>query len=136
MKKTALVAGVCALAFAFGFSAPTRALSADKPAAKAPAAEKAAPVEKAAKEVTVKGMLEKGKAEGSFVIKVTAKKKTTELEVAADSPKAADLAALVGKKVEAKGTEAKGDKGAKIISVMEIKEVVAKAAAKPAEKKK
>jgi hypothetical protein len=124
MKKTALVVAACALALALGFSGPTRA--ADKPAAKAVVAEKAAPAEKPAKESTVKGMLEKGAAEGSFVIKVTGKKKTAECAVAPDSPKAAELAALVGKKVEAKGVVKKGEKGEKVISVMEIKELAEK----------
>ena len=116
-------------------AAPAAAPAAPAAAAPAAAEKKAAKAEKkeaAPKEMTVKGKVAKGKAEGSWVIK--AGKKTYEVDSA--SPKAADLAGLDGKSVEAKGMVA-----GKMITVNEVMEMpakakkVAKAEAKPEEKK-
>ena len=136
MKKSkGLVALVGAVVLAFGVSAlapkvhaeEKKAAPAAAPAEKkeaAPMAEKKAP---APKEMTVKGKVAKGKAEGSWVIK--AGKKTYQVDPA--SPKAADVAGLDGKSVQAKGMVT-----GKMISVAEVTEVAAKAKAeaKPAEK--
>jgi hypothetical protein len=113
-----LIAVGCAVVVAFGFSA---ALPEARGGEKAAAPEKS-PV----REMRIKGTVEKGTVQGTWVIKVVSpRNKTSTVDVAPDSPKAEELAMLVGKMVVAKGTRA-GEKGHETFRVTDVKVVKAK----------